>query len=335
MAPRKTRSSTKKQDPQDEPQEMETFQDQSTHEDSNVANQGNAPEESKTVGDKRKKRPPPDTANKAPKAAKSDRATKTHEQEGAKEIASPEQVLCFLLSGAALEVCRPEDEIEDLSKRGKDTKTYAQLLSPFEELLCAVVLSRPISHRLGLRTIRTILNPPYEFTNAETIKTAGAEKIHQALDDARTQHKGKTTEEIELIAEAVVNNDWHNDLEKLRKQTKGAIDEEREVLRSSIKGLGKTGLDIFYRRIQWLWDEAYPFVDARTQDSLEKLGLPKEADDVVTLIEESWEGISVDDSPDLSQDDKKRRAFVLLLERAVGSDLEKKTGDVFVAAAKI
>ncbi|KAF2628889.1 hypothetical protein BU25DRAFT_338467, partial [Macroventuria anomochaeta] len=195
---------------------------------------------------------------------------------------SPEQILKFLLSDAALEVCRPEDELEDVSKRGKDITTYVQLLSPFEELLCAVALSRPISHRLGLRTIYTIFNPPYEFKDADTIKAASAEKIHQALDDARMQHKGKTTEEIELVAEVVANSDSHNDLEKIRQQSKGAVE---EVLRSSIKGLGKTGLDIFYRRIQWLWDETFALVDARTQDSLEKLGLPKKPKEIVELIE--------------------------------------------------
>lgn len=329
MAPRKTRSSTNK----------DTSDHESVEENAEPPIQEDVKDEASdetpaTVGDKRKKSPPSESSHKATKATKSEQATKTHDQEPNKSNASPKQVLEFLLSDAAVEICRPKDELEDLLERGKDIKTYAQLLSPFEELVCAVVLSRPISHRLGLRTIRTILNPPYEFKDADTIKAAGAEKIHHALDDAHTQHKGKTTEEIELIAEAVMNNDWHNDLEKIRKQTKNAVDEEREVLRSSIKGLGKTGLDIFYRRIQWLWDEAYPFIDARTQDSLEKLGLPNKPEEVVKLIEQNWQDFKFDDSGGFDKEERKRRAYVLLLERSVGADLEKKIEDVLAATAK-
>ncbi|OSS52483.1 hypothetical protein B5807_02055 [Epicoccum nigrum] len=94
-------------------------------------------------------------------------------------------------------------------------------------------------------------------------------KFHQALDDARTQHKGRMTEETELTSKTVA----HDDLGKIRKQTKNAIDDGRGVLQSSIKGLGKTGLDIFYRLNQWLWDEAFPFIDTRTKVSLAELGL--------------------------------------------------------------
>lgn len=329
MAPRKTRNSNNKDTSDHKSAEENTKQ-------SPRENVKDEPRDEKlaAAGDKRKKSPALDNSNKASKATKDEQATKTHDEAPSKSDASPAQVLKFLLSDAAVDLCRPKDELEDLEKRGKDIKTYAQLLSPFEELVCAVVLSRPISHRLGLRTIRTILNPPWEFTDPESITDAGAEKIYKSLDDARTQHRGKTTEEIEAIAEAVKGNDWHNDLEKLRKQAKNKVDEERDVLQSSIKGLGKTGLNIFYRRIQWLWEEAYPFIDARTQDSLEKLGLPKEPDEVVELMDKNWQDLEVDDSGDFKDEEKKRRAFVLLLERSVGADLEKKIENCLAAAAK-
>ncbi|KAJ4987569.1 endonuclease iii-like protein [Stagonosporopsis vannaccii] len=334
MTPRRTRSATKEEATEDELQEVEELKDKQTVQNVEEESASKKAGETQEIGDKRKKSPLPEAANKATKAAESEQATKTHDKNDTEANATPEKVLQFLLSDAALEVCRPADELEDLSKRGKDITTYAQLLSPFEELLCAVVLSRPISHRLGLRTIRTILNPPYKFTDVETIKAAGAENIHQALDDARTQHKGKTTEEIELIAEVVANNDWHNDLQKLREQTQNTVQEEREVLQSSIKGLGKTGLDIFYRRIQWLWTEAFPFVDVRTQDSLGKLGLPKKADEVVALLKRHWPGVKFDDGAAGDEEEKKRRAFVLLLERSVGADLENRIDDVLTKAAR-
>ncbi|EAT78499.2 hypothetical protein SNOG_14262 [Parastagonospora nodorum SN15] len=250
--------------------------------------------------------------------------------------ATPEQILEYLLSDAALQYCRPDDEARDIESHRADMITYSsQLLSPFEELLCAVVLSRPISHRLGLRTIRTILNKPYSLRDPLAIKTAGPKKVLKALEAACTQHKDKTADEISLLAEAVSNNDWHNDLSKLRAQSKNGVESEREVLRRSVKGLGKTGLDIFYRRVQWQWDEAFPFVDARTQAALGRMGLPKRAEEIEKLIESRWTDLNSGEGDGHDLETRKRRVFVVLLERAIGADLEKKIDQVLNEASKL
>ena len=114
------------------------------------------------------------------------------------------QLLNFMLSPPAEELCRPDDESEAIQSR-KSLRTYSSsVLNPFEELLCAVVLSRPISHRLGLRTIRTILNETYNFTSAKAIKEAGFDKVHEAIWEAKTQHKQKTADEISTVAKMVI-----------------------------------------------------------------------------------------------------------------------------------
>jgi hypothetical protein len=284
-------------------------------------------EDKSAAGDKREKSTSPKETIKATKL-------ETLPNQGQK--ATPEQILEYLLSNAALQYCRPDDEASDIESHRADMITYSsQLLSPFEELLCAVVLSRPISHRLGLRTIRTILNKPYSLRDPLAIKTAGPKKVLKALEAARTQHKYKTADEISLLAEAVSNNDWHNDLSKLRAQSKNSVESEREVLRRSIKGLGKTGLDIFYRRVQWQWDEASPFVDSRTQAALERLGLPERAEKIEKLIESRWNDLNFGEGDGHDLETRKRRAFVVLLERAIGADLEKKIDQVLNEASKL
>ncbi len=102
-----------------------------------------------------------------------------------KSPSSQPRLLNFLLSKDAEELCRPDEESEDIKTRG-DIKTYSgNAMNPFEELLSAVIFSRPISHRLGLRTIRTIFNDPYNFNSAKAVKQAGHEKHLQAVWDAR------------------------------------------------------------------------------------------------------------------------------------------------------
>lgn len=237
------------------------------------------------------------------------------------------KTLQFLLSPSSLDLCCPKEEIEELKTRGPKFSTYSTSeFSPFEELVCAVILSRPISHRLGLRSIRTIFNPPYELTTPKKIREAGNEGCRKALDEARTQHRQKTAEELVLLAEAVVSSLGHGDedvsLERVREESGHDYEKEMEMLRRNVKGLGKTGLDIFGRRIQGVWLKFYPFVDQRTLAAVEKLGLPASAEKLRNLLEEKWEELDVEDIEAKDEAEKRRKAYVRILERAVGADLE-------------
>ncbi|KAK6003279.1 hypothetical protein QM012_001124 [Aureobasidium pullulans] len=255
-----------------------------------------------------------------------------------KATPTTEQLLNYLLSPASTELCRPDDETAVVGSQGADFKTYSSsALSAFEELICAVVLSRPISHKLGLRAIRTILNSPYSFTTPSAIISAGKEKRHQALTDARTQHKDKTAEQIGLVADVVAHkfskNDTDTSLDKLREQASKGWDMERDLLQENIKGLGKTGLDIFFRRVQWLWPEAYPFVDEKSSRGIEKLGLPKHPDELAKVLDRYWAKLDTSNLEKGDKDMQKRRAFVVICERATSADLEGKSDAILEAAA--
>lgn len=238
--------------------------------------------------------------------------------------ASPTQILRYLLSEAGLEASRSEMENQHARALSPCITTYSQLLTPYEELLCAIILSRAIPRDLGLQIIRTVLNAPYHFSTSVAIKIAGPDKVRQALRSACPQHTGKIADEVHILADAISNNNWHNDLAKLRRLGKGSVEAEREVLRRSIKGMGKTGLDLFYRRVQWQWDEIFPYINERTLASLEKLGLPKRPESLLKMIEVRWAELGIEDLDEFSSEEQWKRAFVMLLERAVGADWEKK-----------
>lgn len=294
----------------------------------------------------------PDKENEKPKSATKSKKRKAEDTAGTesakasrrstrgtgKAQPSQQQLLNFLLSNEAADMCRPEDEAKDLEGKGNDYKTYSSTaLSPFEELLCAIVLSRPISHRLGLRTIRTILNSPYGFTSPKAIQGFTPEQRHQAMFDARTQHKEKTASQIGMVADVIASEFGKNaedtSLEKVRTTAKKDWDEERTLLQSHIKGLGKTGLDIFFRRVQWAWPEAFPFVDERTARGIEKLGLPKNPDALVKVLNDNWSKLNTSNLPKGDRESLKRRAFVIICERATAADLEGNSDALIEAAA--
>jgi len=246
---------------------------------------------------------------------------------GANATPDPVNILKYLLSPSSLDFCRPKNEIEDLKARGQSTRTYSTTyFTPFEELICATILSRPIGHMLGLRSIRTIFNPPFEFTTPKKIREAGNEGCREALDKARTQHRQKTAEELVILADAVVEylgtDEDDVSLDRVREESDHDTTRERAMLKKHVKGLGKTGLDIFGRRIQAVWPEFYPFIDEKTSTAVQKLGLPGSADNLRELIEQHWKELELEDIVAQDAEEKKRKAFVTILERAVGADLE-------------
>ena len=84
-----------------------------------------------------------------------------------------------------------------------------------------------------------------------------------------------------------------------------------------------------------MWDEAYPFADQRTLDALGKLGLPTASEDLKELMIENWKELKVGDMSAKDDEEKRRKVFVQLLERAVGGDLEGNIHTIRAEAEKI
>jgi hypothetical protein len=281
------------------------------------------------------------TSSSPSKARKPKKAKIEEEEEEPKPDPSQFQVLKYLLSPAALELCRPSDESKEFGKNPPKSgyRTYSgSTFTPFEELLSAIILSRPISHSLGHRSIRTILNPPYNFSTPKTILKAGQKKVLQSMFDARTQHKEKTAIGIVRLAEVVAENFGGEDdtsLEVVREQCDHDVGKEGELLKSSIYGMGTTGLNIFFRRVQWKWPERFPFMDERTETAAGALGLPDDAEELCDSVDAMWDLLDAKQFDGKDEDEKKRRAIVVLLERIIGAHLEKKVTKVLREAENL
>ena len=147
-----------------------------------------------------------------------------------KDPVDPVKVINFLLSSEAGDLCRPKDEAAQLAEKGENYRTYSsQEFSPFEELVCACVLSRPIGHTLGLRSIRTLFNDPYNFNTPKAITEAGFDEVRGALDNARTQHRQKTAAQLitlaEVVAERFSSGEDDVSMEKVRQDCSKDVDQ--------------------------------------------------------------------------------------------------------------
>lgn len=319
-------------------------------------------EESATAGQKRKSPPTSASKEKPPKKEprQGSRASGRTAGGGTGKDASSKQILQFLLSADAIPYCYPADEL-DAARSGKFKKCYSltppSLFTPFEHLVTAHLLSKPLSHTLGMRSTRTLLNDPYKFSTPGTMKAAGEHKIWQALEDARTQHRQKTAAYLAEMASQYADPKSSGDegdkgdsdemLELATQANEGGARATIDYIKSTVKGMGETGAQLFCRRIQACdgWGEAiWPYADPKSIDALREVGVKvADADDLQEMIERDVDFDKVGDMGLIEEkkgvDEKDYEVqtaveFVTVLERAIGCVLEHKVSELKKAAAE-
>ncbi|PWN34611.1 uncharacterized protein FA14DRAFT_32065 [Meira miltonrushii] len=225
----------------------------------------------------------------------------------------------------------PKEESGQMKKNASNERGYSSKdLTPFEVLLCAVLMSKPLSHRLGLRTISTLFSPPFGLNTPKALEEAGKEGRREAMYEARTQHKDKTASQLGDLVEGlrgickseedVISLKAVCDVCKKANTQEEAIEEVKSFLTANVKGLGPTGVEIFLRRIQSHdeWQAVYPFIDERAANTAHQLGLTSTAD-AKSAAKELQKSLGKDASP---------TTFVRLIDVLVGLGLEKKVEEV-------
>ena len=330
-------------------QEDETKKVEQAAEEENNDAAEEPPAENGTADTKKRKTPPTSGKSQPPKKEPRQGSRTSSRTAGASSFATSRQLLNFLLSKDSLPYCFPEDELK-AARSDKNLRTYS-LTSPgefsaFEQLLIAHLLSKPLSHTLGMRSIRTLLNPPYSFTTPEKIVEVGEDKVWEALETARTQHRQKTASYIYQMGQEYTDSDTMLAL------AEAANDEGHDGvvahIKETIKGMGATGAELFCRRIQSVdgWGEAiWPCSDARCLGALREIGVNvKSADELQSMLESDIDWQKIGDmglnekkisKGELANEDMELQVaaeFVVVLERAVGAQLEGKISELKKAA---
>lgn len=313
------------------------------------------------TGSKRKSPPTSASKEKPPKKEprQGSRASSRQTGGGTGKDATSKQILNFLLSEDALPYCFPADEL-DAAQSGKFKKCYSitppSLFTPFEHLITAHLLSKPLSHTLGMRSTRTLLNEPYSFSTPGKMKKAGEKEIWNALEEARTQHRQKTATYLYDMACQYSDPSTSDDkgdagdsdemLELATQANEGGPRATIDFVKKTVKGMGETGASIFCRRVQACegWGEAiWPYADSRAIDALRECGVKvADADGLQEMIERDVDWDKVGDMglkdekkgvDDMDYEVQTAVELVTVLERAIGCSLEGKVGELKKAAA--
>lgn len=166
-------------------------------------------------------------------------------------------------------------------------------------LLCAALLmSAPIRHEAAISAARALAAEGW--TTAGRMDASTAEARARVLNDAGYARLDESA--ARMLGEAARHLlDAHDgDLRALRAAAGRDPDHERARLKA-FKGIGDVGADIFFREVQTVWPEHFPFLDDRARSAARRLGVP--------------------DTPDALADWAGRAAFPALVSALVRADL--------------
>lgn len=154
--------------------------------------------------------------------------------------------------------------------------------SPLFRWLCAsILLSARIRSDIAVAAADAL--SANGWTTPEKMADSTWECRTRALNGAGYARYDESTARMLKDTTCMLLEDYRGDLRVLRDQADYDEAEERKRL-IAFKGLGDVGVDIFFREIQLVWDELYPFADKKALKAAKRLGLPGTAEGLAGLV---------------------------------------------------
>lgn len=152
----------------------------------------------------------------------------------------------------------------------------------FRLLVFALLSSARINHQKSLSAARALAERGWNTAEkmaaatwrerTDTLNRSG----YARYDESTSRMLGETAEHL-LVQ-------YRGDLRKLRERAGRDPATERKLLKQC-KGIGDVGADIFFREIQPVWEELYPFADRRVLKAASRLGLGDCAEDLARRVD--------------------------------------------------
>lgn len=154
--------------------------------------------------------------------------------------------------------------------------------SPLFRWLCASLLcSARISGELALAAARRLADEGWT-TAKKMAATSWKDRVRALNDSGYARYDESTSRMLGENCEMLLKH-YSGDLRKLREQADRDPRQERRLLKQC-KGIGDVGADIFFREVQLIWDEHYPFTDKITLKAAKQLELGETVGDLAELV---------------------------------------------------
>ncbi|QNS08498.1 endonuclease [Streptomyces xanthii] len=150
----------------------------------------------------------------------------------------------------------------------------------YRTLVLATLLSTRIRASVGVATARALydagLRDPRRMADA-----TWQQRVDALGEGGYRRYDERTATQLGDGARLLLD-DCGGDLRRLRERADGDAGALRASLRRT-PGLGPTGTEIFLREVQDVWPEFAPYLDNKTLQGAERLGLPKDPAALVRL----------------------------------------------------
>ncbi|GKZ30439.1 hypothetical protein AbraIFM66950_009147 [Aspergillus brasiliensis] len=139
----------------------------------------------------------------------------------------------------------------------------------------AMLKSRPISHDLTQRAVNKLIEVGYHDIR-KLGESSWEERTMVLKDGGYNRYREQGATNLGDLAE-FVNEKYDGDLNNLLKKAHNDRDETRKLIKE-IKGLGDLGADLFFNNAQAVWPSLAPFIDGRSLETADKVGLSTDLD---------------------------------------------------------
>jgi len=153
----------------------------------------------------------------------------------------------------------------------------------FQTFCLSLLFSARIRASIAINAMRGLLDAGW--TTAGHMARASWEARVRVLGEAGYARFDEKTSTMLAEGSQLLIDDYGGDLRRLRNKAQENTLEERRLLQE-IKGLGDTGVDIFFREVQAAWPELRPFADRKSLEGAARLGLPTQAEALSNLVTE-------------------------------------------------
>ena len=143
--------------------------------------------------------------------------------------------------------------------------------APLFQLLCASLLfSARIGADIAVSAAKALFGKGW--TTPEKMAGTSWQERTETLNRSRYARYDESTSTMLGETTGLLIEKYKGDLRNLRSAAGQDPEEERKKLKE-FKGIGDVGVDIFFREVQLVWEELFPFVDGRARKGAEQLGL--------------------------------------------------------------
>lgn len=157
--------------------------------------------------------------------------------------------------------------------------------APLFRMLClALLLSARIRADAAVGAARGLFEAG--LTTVDKMADATWEERTRILNRSGYARYDESTSRMLGETADLVTSEYGGDLRRLREAADRDVTRERKLLKEC-KGIGNVGASVFFREVQGLWDELYPFADDPVLRTARKLGLGESSDDLAELVPKS------------------------------------------------